>query len=342
MSAPASTLLEQIRSLVTVDLDAMDPDIAARLTQQTKFCDMTSNQAIVHGQATRPERALLLKHAVEYAKQKRTSTGPALGSVDSVQDAIDVFTVLLAKEVLPYLTGNVHAQTSPSTAYDKNRTISHAKKLVQLFSDFGIPSSRVCIKIPATPESLLACRDLQNDGIQTLATCLFSVPQAVAASQAGCVYVAPYFNELRVHFQEGLWHEYADTKNQHPMCQTIMHIRSALREIGSKTLVMPASIVTVQETIALASLSPDHLTISGHILDLLSTLPAVESKQFDAPKLISVDFPTGNLLDNDGTELRRLLDQDLESQRKLTDALLIFNQKEAETKSLILNLLTDP
>lgn len=56
--------------------------------------------------------------------------------------------------------------------------------------------SRVCIKIPSTPESIIACQHLEKIGIRTLATCLFSIPQAVAASQAGCLYVAPYFNGM--------------------------------------------------------------------------------------------------------------------------------------------------
>ena len=56
--------------------------------------------------------------------------------------------------------------------------------------------SRVCIKIPATPESIIACKYLEQLGIRTLATCLFSVPQAMAAHQAGCLYIAPYFNGL--------------------------------------------------------------------------------------------------------------------------------------------------
>lgn len=62
------------------------------------------------------------------------------------------------------------------------------------FSPFHASSDRVCIKIPVTPESVLACQQLEKDGIRTLGTCLFSVPQALAASQAGCLYVAPYFN----------------------------------------------------------------------------------------------------------------------------------------------------
>ena len=104
-------------------------------------------------------------------------------------------TVLLAKAVYPYLTGNVHAQTSPSTAYSTPATVAHAKKLVSLFNEAaGIPKERVCIKIPSTPPAILACAELEKEGIRTLATCLFSVEQAVAASQAGCLYVAPYFN----------------------------------------------------------------------------------------------------------------------------------------------------
>lgn len=66
--------------------------------------------------------------------------------------------------------------------------------LLLFFLTVGVGRNRVCIKIPATPESMLACQYLHKIGIQTLATCLFSLPQALAASQAGCKYVAPYFN----------------------------------------------------------------------------------------------------------------------------------------------------
>lgn len=47
--------------------------------------------------------------------------------------------VLLAKDVYPQLTGNVLVQTSPSAAYDTQKTIKHAQKLVALFEANGIP-----------------------------------------------------------------------------------------------------------------------------------------------------------------------------------------------------------
>lgn len=61
-------------------------------------------------------------------------------------------------------------------------------------------TKRVCIKIPATWEGLQACRVLEEHGIATLATTMFCMEQAVLAARAGCTYIAPYVNELRVHF----------------------------------------------------------------------------------------------------------------------------------------------
>ncbi|KAJ6578149.1 hypothetical protein B0H19DRAFT_1122493 [Mycena capillaripes] len=327
----STTLLTQIRRLLTVDVDSMDPDVAARhSSEDVKFCDMTSNQAIVHGQAALPARAGLLKAAVEYVRAKNGQTQ------EFEQDVVDVFTVLLAKEVYPYLTGNLHAQTSPSAAYDTTRTIKHARKLVALFAEHGIPENRVCIKIPATPESLLACRELQTGGIQTLATCLFSLEQALAASQAGCTYVAPYLNELRVHFEPGAWVEYADPKMEHPMSAVIGSIVHAFRELGSQTLVMPASIVTAKEVIALVSLRPDHLTLSGSVLDALAALPALASESFAPPRPPTLPIMVErNYLANGGALPCEAFTGDPEVQLKLADALAIFGEKEAETRELV-------
>jgi transaldolase len=47
-------------------------------------------------------------------------------------------TVLLAKEVIPYITGRVHAQTSPKYAYDTAKTVEHAERLVATFEAHGI------------------------------------------------------------------------------------------------------------------------------------------------------------------------------------------------------------
>ncbi|KAK7031273.1 hypothetical protein VNI00_013524 [Paramarasmius palmivorus] len=318
----SDTLLSQIRSLVTVDIDSMDPEIAARHTKDIKFCDMTSNQAIVYSEALRPER----RRSVQVSRGR---------------NVVDLFTVLLGKKVYPHLTGNVHAQTSPSTAYDTEKTVEHARKLVSIFEANKIPRERVCIKIPATAESMVACKLLAEMGIKTLATCLFSVPQAVAASQANCIYVAPYFNELRVHFEPSLWREYTNPAEDHPMSQTIVSIKHALQSINSKTQVMPASIVTVKEVVSLVSLKPDHITISGGLLDKLSQeqpLPADSFKTSLQPVVDEAQV-SRDYLAQSGEELRKAIQNDEEVTRKLKDALSLFDDFEKKTRELVKTVL---
>jgi len=317
---------------LTVDVDSMDPAVASRHTTQSEsFCDMTSNQAIVYGEITRLERRNVLEAVLSQVKGVENEA-------DALQHALDLATVLLAKEVFPTLTGRVHAQTSPSTAYDTEQTVLHAKRLVSLFEANDIPRFRVCIKIPATPESIIACHKLEQEGIRTLATCLFSTPQALAASQAGCLYVAPYFNELRVHFQPSLWKEYKDTAREHSTSLVIKEIVSSFKRTASKTLVMPASIVTATEVIALASLHPDHLTLSGSILDQLASLPSpetspvsdlVQQQEQNDTYVYRTDI---DFLADGADGLRKAIESDSATSRKLTDALAIFDEMEQKTK----------
>ncbi|KAM0528852.1 hypothetical protein ACHAO3_004499 [Verticillium nonalfalfae] len=82
--------------------------------------------------------------------------------------------------------------------------------IVDIFSrvDPTFDTKRVCVKIPGTFEGIGACRILENDDIPanrvaTLATTLFCMEQAVLAANARCTYIAPYVNELKVHFEPG-------------------------------------------------------------------------------------------------------------------------------------------
>jgi len=113
----------------------------------------------------------------------------------------------LGLRILPHLHGRIHIQANPFDAYSTTRTITGAQRIIQLFEHLspGLSAKeRVCIKIPSTWEGLQACRTLENEhGITTLATTLFSLEQAAVAAEAGCQYIAPYVNELAVHFEKG-------------------------------------------------------------------------------------------------------------------------------------------
>lgn len=62
--------------------------------------------------------------------------------------------------------------------------------------------SKLCIKVPSTWEGLQACKILKSLGIQTLATTLFTLEQAILAAEVGCIYVSPFLHELKALLDE--------------------------------------------------------------------------------------------------------------------------------------------
>lgn len=68
----------------------------------------------------------------------------------------------------------------------------------RLQPDFN--ASRLCVKVPSTWEGLQACRQLTELGIQTLATTMFTIEQAILAAEAGCMSVSPFVHELKAFF----------------------------------------------------------------------------------------------------------------------------------------------
>lgn len=81
----AATLLDNVRARLTVDVDSMDPDVAARHSRTDKiFRDMTSNQAIVYSEAVRTERSDVVRAACLATKAS------GLDAAHQVADALDL------------------------------------------------------------------------------------------------------------------------------------------------------------------------------------------------------------------------------------------------------------
>ncbi|KAK8850951.1 transaldolase [Apiospora arundinis] len=260
------TLLDVLRSHSKVDCDTFDHEVARDLGP---FVDCTSNQAIAYGELARldangsPLHAELISSAVSYAQSHHAQhKGVALAEL-----AVEVMMVKLALRIVPYLTGYSHIQTNPVYSYNKDKTIENAKRIVAIFKDLDpkYDAKRVCIKIPATWEGMQACRELEKQGIATLATTMFCLEQAALASHAGCTYIAPYINELRVHFDE----TYVDQNKAFGFCGAAQRY---YEKTGSRTQVLPASLTSIQEVMMLAG--AHHITVSPTLLKKLSETPA--------------------------------------------------------------------
>lgn len=108
----------------------------------------------------------------------------------------------MCKKNIDMISGRVLLQTLPSNAHNTEKTLEHALLYDQEFARAGIGRNRYCIKIPSTGPALNAAKVLSAQGIPTLGTALFSLAQAIACSQAGMLYISPYYNGKQIAFSK--------------------------------------------------------------------------------------------------------------------------------------------
>ncbi|KAF9894880.1 hypothetical protein FE257_004501 [Aspergillus nanangensis] len=285
----SQTGLDILRTRSIVDCDTLDEQVAKDFGP---FQDCTSNQAIAYGELSTPKHTELLTASM----------------------------VKLALKIAPHIHGHVHIQTNPYYSYTVEKTIVNALRIVQLFQHLqpGFPQSRICIKIPSTWEGMMACRALEQAGIHTLATTLFTLTQAVLAAEVGCTYIAPYVNQLKVHFEPG----FEDPNKLLPLCVLIQKYYESTQ---AKTQVLPASLTSAGEIFALAGVQ--HITIPPGLLAQLSQPGLVPDMQslFDIGVPAAVPGPNLSFV-NDEAGYRIAFSRDLHgaSEEKLTQAVNIF------------------
>ncbi|KAK7913894.1 hypothetical protein PG985_011597 [Apiospora marii] len=330
MASP-QTLLDVLRSHSKVDCDTFDHEVARDLGP---FVDCTSNQAIAYGELARLDadggalHADLISSAVAYAQSHRAQHE----GVGLAEFAVEAMMVKLALRIVPYLTGYSHIQTNPMYSYNKDKTIENAKRIVAIFKDLDPKhdAKRVCIKIPATWEGMQACRELEKQGIATLATTMFCLEQAALASHAGCTYIAPYINELRVHFDE----TYVDENKAFAFCGAAQRY---YEKTGSRTQVLPASLTSIQEVMTLAG--AHHITVSPPLLKKLAETPANPwegdtGSVFQKSESSFADYST-SVEDEGAWRLAFTRSAEGKSEGKIIQAINIFCERQEKLEELV-------
>lgn len=269
-SKESQTWLEKLEEQLNVDVDWMDPEYIKSMP--IKPHDQTSNQLWVDIQLGHPSNAELLAQTAKELKDKGW---------------LAIYTrmaVLMCKKNIDLIQGRVLLQALPSKAYDTQATLDHARLYDQEFARAGIGRDRYCIKIPSTGPALNAAKILSAEGIPTLGTALFGLPQAIACSQAGMLYISPYFNETRAHDDLSLWPDVEDPATQHPMSARIFQILEIYRRLYQETgkeqpLLKNASFISAKEAMAAGELGCHSATISHTVLDQLAKLKYDGTKQ---------------------------------------------------------------
>ncbi|KAI1135127.1 transaldolase [Hypoxylon sp. FL0543] len=260
----STSLLDRVEKLCNVDVDDADTDVIKSIPFMPH--NQTSNQAVITKELLKPSNQTLLKDLVaRYGEQ----------GWEKVYDAAAVH--ICARNV-PYISGRVLVQVSLRHVNDRQAIIEQSRSFAKMFKDLGVSQDRFAIKLPFSGAAASAALELNEEGIRTLATTVFSLEQAIAASQSNCLFISPYFNEVAAHFDASLRVTTQDPALEHPMSSRIIHILEAFTEAYARTgkeqpVMVIASHFEPAEILAMAELGCQHVTISASLLQKLMQTP---------------------------------------------------------------------
>ena len=100
----------------------------------------------------------------------------------------------MISDICKIVEGPVSAEV---TATDAENMIKEGHKLASI-------SKNVAVKVPLTPEGLIACKTLSDAGTMVNVTLCFSAAQALLAAKAGATFVSPFVGRLDDIGQDGL------------------------------------------------------------------------------------------------------------------------------------------
>ena len=155
-------------------------------------------------------------------------------------------------EICALIKGPVSAEVAACTA---DHMIHEAKVLRAI-------AENVVIKIPLTPEGLLACAALSAENIETNVTLCFSANQALLAAKAGATYISPFIGRLDDLGQDGM--------------ELIHDIRDIYDNYGFATQILAASIRSTAHVKQSAMAGADVVTIPPKIFEQLYHHPLTD------------------------------------------------------------------
>ncbi|WP_116472514.1 transaldolase [Zobellella maritima] len=249
--------LTQLRSLTTVVADTGDIDAIRKYQPQ----DATTNPSLILKAAQLPDYQPLVQEAVDWAKTQ---------SKDSDQqliDASDRLAVNIGCEILKIIPGRISTEVDARLSFDTQASINKARRLIELYSQAGVSSDRILIKLASTWEGIRAAEVLEQEGINCNLTLLFSFAQARACAEAGAFLISPFVGRILDWYKQNTdQKEY--TAEQDPGVLSVTQIYDYYKTHGYSTVVMGASFRNTGEILELAGC--DRLTIGPNLLEELS------------------------------------------------------------------------
>ncbi len=309
--------LDALKQFTTVVADTGD----FRQLGQFRPQDATTNPSLILKAVQKPEYQPLLQDTV---RAHRT---------ENLDEVMDRLLVRFGREILALIPGRVSTEVDARLSFDTPATVARAERLMALYQAEGVPAERVLIKIAATWEGIEAARLLQERGIRTNLTLLFSFCQAVACGQAQVQLISPFVGRIYDWYKKSAgaqWVEAQHAGPKDPGVQSVREIFNHYKKFGIRTEVMGASFRNLGQITALAGC--DLLTISPELLAQLAASEAPLPKMLDAEAAAGLDLAP---VHHNEASFRYALNDDAMATEKLAEGIRAFAADAVKLEQLM-------
>jgi len=187
-----------------------------------------------------------IKQAIDWGILDGVTTNPTLASKTG-RPFMDV-----VKDILSIVDGPVSLET---VSLDADGMVKEGRFLAEL-------GDNVVVKIPMTKEGMKAVNILEEEGIPTNVTLIFSPTQALIAAKAGASYVSPFIGRLDDISTDGM--------------NLVRDIRTIFDNYGYETEIIAASIRHPIHVVEAAKAGSDIATIPFNVLEALFKHPLTD------------------------------------------------------------------
>jgi len=183
------SILEQLSSMTVVVADTGDLDSIKKFQPR----DATTNPSLILAAAKNPDYVKLIDKALESSEN---ALPQGFSVIELIKETIDQVSVFFGKEILKIISGRVSTEVDARLSFDTEATVEKARKLINLYKNFGIEKERILIKIAATWEGIKAAEILEKEGIKCNLTLLFNFCQAVTCANAKITLISPFVGRI--------------------------------------------------------------------------------------------------------------------------------------------------
>ena len=284
--------------------------------------DATTNPSLILKAVQKPEYAPLLADTVAQCRNK------------PLDEQMDRLIVRFGCEILKSVPGRVSTEVDARLSFDANASFTRGERLIEMYQAQGIPADRILIKVAATWEGIQAAQRLEQRGIHTNLTLLFSFCQAVACGQAKVQLISPFVGRIYDWAKKNAgsaWVEADNAGANDPGVKSVRAIFNHYKKFGIATEVMGASFRNVGQITALAGC--DLLTISPDLLAQMAASDAAVPLALDTKAAKALDLPPVNY---DEAAFRFALNEDAMATDKLAEGIRGFVVDAVKLDKLLL------